>query len=177
MDDLVSTILASLTDHPEEGKNTWAVYDLMCYVPEAFTLLERSLKSGNIQLTFQNPARKKPEHTVLVEYVSLASMLLRKVSLMEWFESFFAKPLRDFQIIHDDVEVQGHRGIEVLGRPKSRWRQLLVPLPLISRKPRRYMKARAWHCEESNKIFAIRVISRDQADELFEVMPIEVVCH
>jgi hypothetical protein len=104
-------------------------------------------------------------------------MLLRKASLAEWFESFFAKSLRDFQISDEDTRIQGHPGVEVRGRPKSRWRQMLLPLPFMSRKPRRYLKARVWHCEESNKIFVVKATSRDEFDDLFEVMPVEVVCH
>ena len=177
LEDVIRSVLASLGDHPEKGMNTWAIYDLMCYVPEEFGLLESGLKSGDIRLTFQDPAAKKTDHTLEVEYVSLASVLLSQASLIEWFESFFAKSLKDFEITHQEQAIQGHSGVEVRGRPKPRWRQLLKPMPFLSPRPRRHMKARAWHCEESNKIYVIRAYSKNPSDGLLEVIPIEVVCH
>ena len=96
---------------------------------------------------------------------------------MRWFEGFYSKWLRDFQISDEPAHIQGHPGIQVRGRPKSRWRQALVPMPFLRRRPRRYMRAWAWHCPPSNKLFVVRAAGRDASDPLFEEMPVEVDCH
>lgn len=176
LDDLIRSVLGSLRDHAEAGRHTWAIYDLECAVPETFQLLERSLKSGNIRLAFHEPKRK-PEHTLQVEYVALAGMLLGRVSLIQWFESFFSRWLRDFQISDEPAHIYGHPGVQVHGRPRFRWPQALLSMPFFRRKARRFMRAWAWHCPPSNKLFVVRAVSRDASDPLFQEMPIEVVCH
>lgn len=111
---------------------------------------EHKLKSGHIELSFE---RGKEE--LRVHRLSMAQMLLRGTDLTEWYGRFFKKQLRDFKYESSPAAMGTMDGIAVEGRPRSRWRQILRPLPLINPRPRRYLEGRIWHSTTTNKICAV----------------------
>ncbi|MEW6755362.1 MAG: hypothetical protein AB1505_30930 [Candidatus Latescibacterota bacterium] len=147
-------VFASLEDHYGEEEWPWSLYGLSFVMPAAFRLESQELRSGHIQLTFQ-----QGKETIRVQRLSLAQTLLRGTELAEWYPLFFRKQLRDLQVETGRAQVKGHPGLHVTGRPRSRWRQLLRPLPLISPRPRVWAETRVWHCQHSNKVCLVDHLS------------------
>lgn len=143
-------VFASLEDHPDERGLFWSLYGLRFFSPAEFTLREHQLKSGHIQLVFE-----KGREELKVHRLSMAKMLLKDAPLGAWYEHFFKKQLRDFKYESAAEAVGEHEGVRIEGRPRSRWRQLLRPLPLVNPRPRRYLLARSWHSSHTNKICAV----------------------
>jgi len=149
MEELAGDIFRTLDDHSHDGILLWSVYGLNFEMSDEYKLEKHDLKSGNIQLTFE-----KKNHVCRIQRLSMAQMLLKGTTLDEWYPNFFKKQLKDFDFdITEGVSVaRGHEGLRVAGRPKSRWRQVLRPLPLVNTRPRQYLDGLVWHCPEENKI-------------------------
>lgn len=181
-EDLVNEIIPTLEDHPRpehEGRTLWSVYGMQFLTPPKYTLSDHELKSGHIRLTFETDGGKQ---SLRIHRLSMAQMLLKKRAFDEWYPSFFYKDLKDFR---HNVEVaepgfRGHEGIRIHGVPRSRWRQILRPLPLVNPRPRRYLNSAAWHCPEQNRICVVEhlVRKKDQIDDaLLEELIEGYVCH
>jgi hypothetical protein len=145
-------ILNSLTDTSPDEAQTWSLYDLICTSPPGYVLETYELKSGHIRLRFD-----LGRNSVQVDRLSLAEMLLKNRTLSDWYKEFFRKELRHSNIETSEAKTFEHMGIEVTGKPKSRWRGLLAPLPFWNVRPRLNMEGRVWPCMESNKIYCVQI--------------------
>jgi len=163
---LVNEVLPTLEDHPREadqGRTFWSVYGMRFLLPAEFVLSDHELKSGHIRLTFE---KDRGDRTLRIHRLSMAQMLLRERDLAEWFPSFFHKDLRDFKHIvtagdpGEAQSVHGHESVRVSGEPRSRWRQILRPLPLVNPRPRRYLESAVWHCPDENRICVVEHLSK-----------------
>ena len=107
-----------------------------------------SSNRATFQLTFE-----KKNHECRIQRLSMAQMLLKGTTLPEWYPRFFRKQLRDFncEIEESEEAAPGHGGLRVMGKPRSRWRQILRPLPLVNTRPRRHLDGRVWHCVEGKQ--------------------------
>ncbi len=162
-EELVDSIFRSLEDHPREGRVSWSIYGLHFEMPEAFQLAGQELKSGHLQLNFT-----RDRQTCRIHRVSLAHLLLKDVRLAEWYQGFFRKQLRDFRIEVEDQDLNGHPGLWVRGQPRSRWLQLIRPLPFLNPKPRLFQDSRVWRCAAADKICIIDHLyrKREEAEDL-----------
>lgn len=166
-------VFAGFEDQPPEAPALWALYDLQCRVPPGYQLESSALRSGHVQLRFSHGAS-----SLQVDRLSMAGILLKGQSLTEWFEGFFRKDLRDLDRTVDSCEVHGHAATRAVGKPRSRWRTLLSPLPLLDVRKRTRLAGLAWHCEESNKIYAVlSFYKRDEDAISIEEVCRAVVCH
>lgn len=156
---LAEEVFRSLNDHGTDGRIFWCIYGMSFWTPEELTLSTHGLKSGNIQLTFEMKG-----HICKVQRLSMAQVLLKETSLKEWYPSFFKKELRDFDYTLREESVKDHNGLRMEGRPRSRWRQLLRPLPFVNPRPRQYADSYIWHCEESNKICVVDHLYRKKGE-------------
>ena len=174
IEETVNTVFSSLRNQPADEQTYWCVYGMGFRAPAAYRLAEHQLKSGHIQLSFT-----EGKHTCRVHRFSLAHMLLKGTDLERWFPVFFKKQLKDMHFEVYSEEVEGHAGLRVVGKPHSRWRQLLRPLPWINPRPRNYLDGRAWHCEASNKICVVEHLYRrkDEAGDVAEEMSHGYICH
>ncbi len=174
MEGVAEEIFRSMQDHPVDGSVFWRVYGLEFIVPEEFSLSEHKLRSGNIELTFE-----KTDHVCRVQRLSLANQLLKGTDLTSWHRNFFKKQLRDLNHDTNETSVQDHAGLAVEGRPRSRWRQFLRPLPFLNPRPRQYLDGRVWHCETTNKICVVDHLykKKDERDDLCDVLTRGYVCH
>lgn len=179
---LVNRIMPTLEDHPHEdhgGRTLWSLYGMRFLSPAGYDLTEHELKSGHIRLTFE---KDRGRQIVRVHRLSMAQMLLKERTLQEWFPSFFHKDLKDFRstVSADPAGLRGHEGIRVEGSPRSRWRQILRPLPLVNPRPRRWLSGAAWHCPQQNRICVVEHLVRKQAeqdDDVLEDLISGYVCH
>jgi hypothetical protein len=172
--EVAEEIFRSLQDHPTDGSVFWCVYGLEFSVPKEFSLSENQLKSGNIQLTFESK-----DHVCRVQRLSMANQLLKGTDLTSWYSNFFKKQLRDLIYDTHEISESGHEALAVEGRPRSRWRQFLRPLPFLNPRPRQYLDGRVWHCEATNKICVVDHLykKKDERDELCAVLSQGYVCH
>ncbi len=153
-------VFQSLEDHATNGQTLWSVYGLRFAMPEDYKLKEYQLKSGHIQLSLE-----QGRHICTVHRISLAHILLKDTTLANWYNGFFKKQLRDFNYEIFETEIGGHPGIRIEGRPRSRFRQLLRPLPFLNPRPRQYMDANLWHWEEGNKICIVDHLYRKKDEK------------
>ena len=174
LEDVVRAILPTLEDHPRDDQVFWSIYGLSFFAPADYRLTEHQLKSGHIQLSFE-----QGKHVCRVQRLSLASMLLKNTTLKEWYPVFFKKQLRDLNCEFFEEEMCGHEGLRGAGRPRGRWRQLLRPLPLISPRPRQYLDNRVWHCQASDKICIVDHLYRKKAEagDLAQQVSYGYICH
>jgi hypothetical protein len=160
-------VLLTLEDQAPEGPRRWALYDLLCDIPPGFDLETCTLRSGHIQLRFTHG-----QSTLRVDRLSMAGILLKERPVQAWFEDFFNKELRDLDCTFKPYLDQRHRGIHASGNPRSRWRTILSPLPLLNVRKRLALDGCAWHCPESNKIYAVLTLYQKKEDTI----PVEEVC-
>jgi hypothetical protein len=109
----------------------------------------------------------------------MAAMLLKETTLKDWYPGFFRKDLRDLKVEISATQVKGHEGLQISGRPRSRWRQLLRPLPFLSPRPRQFMDSRVWVCGETNKICIVDYLYRKKGSslEITEQLVDGYLCH
>ena len=155
MEDVVRKIVPTMEDHASDGSLLWSVYGLTFSMPAEFKLAEQALKSGHLQLTFQDKRQ-----LCRVQRLSLGRMLLKGTTLGAWYRAFFKKQLRDLNIQVQEEGFNGHEGVRVTGFPRSRLLQLLRPLPFISSRPRQYLDSKAWLCTEKDKICVVDYLYR-----------------
>lgn len=176
---LVNEVFPTLEDHPragQDGATFWSVYGLAFHAPSGFVLAEHELKSGHIKLTFE---KDRGAHALRVHRLSMAHMLLRGTDLSDWYGSFFRKDLRDLSCATTAVPVRGHEGLRVTGAPRSRWRLLLRPLPLVNPRPRRFVENAAWHCPQQNRLCVVEHLYRRRGEggDLLDRLIDGYVCH
>ncbi|MBI2502082.1 MAG: hypothetical protein HYW07_02480 [Candidatus Latescibacteria bacterium] len=158
-EDLVGEVFQSLDDHPHEGQVCWSVYGLRFQLPAAFKLSGQELKSGHLQLSFA-----RDRQVCRVHRLSLAHLLLKDTGLADWYQGFFHKQLRDFKVEVEEAPLRGHPGLRVRGQPRSRWLQLVRPLPFLNPRPRQYQDSRVWRCEAADKICIIDHLYRKREE-------------
>ncbi|MBM3278022.1 MAG: hypothetical protein FJY95_08065 [Candidatus Handelsmanbacteria bacterium] len=174
VEDLVDQIFGSLEDHPRQGQVSWSLYGLHFELPEAFKLSGQELKSGHLQLSFT-----RDRQTCRVHRFSLAHVLLKGVSLADWYQGFFRKQLRDFKVEVAAEDLRGHSGLRVRGQPRSRWLQLIRPLPFLNPRPRQFQDTRVWRCEAADKICIIDHLyrKREEGEDLPQRLSDGYFCH
>ena len=173
---LVNEVLPSLEDHPRGELQYWSLYGLTFHAPPDFELTEKELKSGHVKLTFEKDGGAQ---VLRVHRLSMAHMLLKGTDLSHWYPSFFRKDLRDVNHEIARADVRGHHCLRVTGRPQSRWRQVLRPLPFVNPRPRRHLRGAVWHCPDLNRICIVEHLFKkleQGGDTLDEVMD-GYVCH
>ena len=171
--DSIQRILNSIRDTSPDGHRTWALYDLVCSSPPRFSLESYELKSGHLRLCFQ-----RGQDILQVDRLSLAQVLLKRRTLLDWYKEFFRKSLRQVNLDFRETQVGNHPGLLLSGKPKSRWRGLLMPLPFWNVRPRLNMEARVWTCNHENKIYAVHAYYKKQKDAPdIENVWRSVICH
>lgn len=165
--DFVEGVLRSLIDDAGRDQLLWSIYGLHFYMPRDYALAGHDLKSGHIQLRFE-----KGKSECRVHRLSMAHLLLKNSELAHWYPAFFKKHLRDFQVEISDELVCGHSGLRVEGRPRSRWRQLLKPLPFVNPRPRLFLNSRVWHRQDLDKIGIVEHLyrKRDEASDIVDTI-------
>ncbi|MGY8825962.1 MAG: hypothetical protein ACKVJG_18835 [Candidatus Latescibacterota bacterium] len=171
MPDFVERVFRSLVDESGQDRLLWSIYGLRFYMPKDYKLTSHDLKSGHIQLHFE-----KGKDECRVHRLSMARFLLKGSELAHWYPDFFKKHLRDFQVEIIDELVCGHGGLRVEGRPRSRWRQLLRPLPFVNPRPRLFLNGRVWYRQDLDKIGIVEHLYRKR-DESTDIVNMTVNGH
>lgn len=169
---VATRLLNSLQDHPAGETATWAMYGLSVQVPVTYTLKEHQFLTGRILLRFAGGGSE-----IEVERLSLADILLRGRTFDTWFAETTdgeiaqqaALPAEGFR--HPGLIASGSMADPATARRRLRW------LPLRRRAKRRALDRCAWHCPDSNKLYAVRLVgSATDAGQVLRVAR-SVGCH
>lgn len=158
VEDILPLILNSLEDTDPKIAQPWALYDMQCTSPAGYQLESFELKSGHVRLKFE-----QENNTLLIDRLGLAKTILSKRQLDNWYPEFFGKDVRHLHI-DTHLKTEDNQYLTINGRPKSRWRGLLQPLPFWNMRPRQQLTARVWTDFEENKIFAVHGFWKKQED-------------
>jgi hypothetical protein len=165
-------ILASLREHGEAGWNTWGVHGLQAQVPEEFQLEKHTLVTGHVMLRFRNRSR-----LLVLQQWGLANVALKGTDVAEWYEYQERNRLGRFTYRRDRAPFRGHEAFRMSGRDRllpgiAKALQQLMGLT----RPSLGFHACAWHCPESNRIYAVSA-EHPRGDNVFEQVLERVVCH
>jgi len=163
---LAKRIFASFREHPDDGRLDWSFYEFRFSIPDSFYLETSSLKTGCLEMCFDD--RKDEMEAVRV---SLAEVLLKKNRLEDWFTEFYAKRLKRMEVELSREKFKGHEAVRC--RATSSIRRNLLKIF----QSKRYLNSLAWHCRDSDKLFIFRVTSSKQDDQRLEEYAQLVQCH
>lgn len=165
---LAARVIGSLEDHSEDGWTLWAAYDLRARVPSDFVATTQKLMTGLLELSFVRDLEK----LTLIRY-GMANVALRRTSLLEWSKEKLApRTHRDAKLTAVEAEIRGHPGVSAAG-DRTRFPHGIARFVVHCMRrsyPDRVI-CRVWHCEESNKIYAVEaLIDRQNADLIDDVL-------
>ncbi len=162
--ELAAQVLETLECHGQGGWETWSVFDLHLEMPMEFKLERARFVTGRLELEWIRPrpagamAWSKREERMALARFSLAASVLQNENLEEWTNRV-VRPLdkkRSYGKL-SETQVDGHAGVLAQGALKDfRRRLLFYALDWLLRRARPLTQLRAWHCEPSNKLFALR---------------------
>lgn len=167
-------ILTSATDHPAGHTNLWSAYQLSVSIPRRYKLDKQKLMSGYLLLSFADGSRK-----IAVERYGLADVLLKSVDLEMWFRNTYKKAFAGYGFSIEKEEAEIDERITITGS-KSRLtdRIPMSPVLLLDKIARRnILSAQIWRCHQSNRIFAVRTISKVDAPKTAREIAASIQCH
>jgi len=156
----------SVRDHASGDNDVWSAYGVRLEVPSDYDLAGSSLRVGLVDLQF---VRKDWQIDLL--RAAMADVQIRRSGLAAWFAKTYAKRLRHYTTTTTRTEFRGHAALAVSGRTKMA-RTLMKPL-----RPRDRIYVRAWHCQNTDKLFIFRLSAPKEAEDLFDDLLKTVVCH
>ncbi len=163
---IAKRVFRSMQDHAT-GLERWGVYDMEFRVPAAARLERTFLRAGRLELLFSH---KQAEIEILRSGV--AELVLRNQTVDQWFRKLYAKRVRSFSLgAPEQTKVRGHEAHLYSGgiRAGRRIASLLIR--------KRYAHCYLWRCGESDKLFVVRVTSREPKGETARALAEQVVCH
>jgi len=170
---LASSILSSLEDHGEDGRELWSLYGLQVRVPKGWVLDKHQLMAGYTMLQFRRGGR-----LLRAERWALASVALKDATLDDFLWERSRKFWKEYSTASEEAEWQGHPGVEFTGRTRKVWLRVAAPVSRWVKRPLAdQLTARAWHCGDENKIFAVHATHPRGDLALLDDAVESVVCH
>jgi hypothetical protein len=170
--DVASEMFGSLRDHPLEGWNTWALYDLIAGIPAEFTLKSQKLMSGRLRLEFE---RRGGERIVLERW-GLANVVRKRFTLAEWMKTTYQTDAYRAGVTEEMAHT--HPAVRATGMERgviARFRALREAIGTWSLAA--HYQACLWECPESNKIYMIQIWHNRRTQGLLEEIVSRCVCH
>jgi hypothetical protein len=165
-------ILDSIEDHPVDGKNTWALYDLEVKIPKEYKIQRQKLMSGYIKLDFTYKAS-----SLIVERWGPADVILKDATLSEWIQQKNATSLKQYRFEETEQTFHGHSGAQFRGTLKGIRRRLKAFwMGIFKQRPPQELVLSAWHCPEANRIFIISGMAPIDDPIVGEVVD-SLICH
>ncbi|MDO8589548.1 MAG: hypothetical protein Q7T82_21195 [Armatimonadota bacterium] len=168
---LSAAILGSICEHADPGWNTWGLYDLQVPVPESLGLKRHSLMSSFVELEFAG----RGERLLVQRWGLAANTLLKKTSFADWLANSYLRGIEGYRVVAASVE-DPHEALAFEGR-RSLLKFLLSTISRLRGKSMpRSVTGRAWYCEDSNRIYAVRHYHRGDSG-LDPVLRDKIKCH
>jgi hypothetical protein len=169
---LAAPILASIREHGEAGWNTWGVHGLTAEVPNSFQLERHTLVTGHVMLRFRSRSR-----LLVLQQWGLANIALKGTDIAEWYEYQERNRLSRYTYRRDRSPFRGHEALRMSGRDKF--------VPAIAKafhhvsglsRPALGFSACVWHCDETNRIYAVSA-EHSRGDDTFHEVLRRMLCH
>lgn len=169
---VAAPILASIEEHGEGGWNTWGVHGLHAQVPEAFQIERQTMVTGHIMLRFRSRSR-----VLILQQWGLANVALKGTDVAEWYEYQERSRLGRYAYQRERRPFRGHEAFWLSGRDKLApgIAKAIQHLSAFTR-PSLGFHACAWHCEETNRIYAVSA-EHPRGDDLFNQVLQRLSCH
>jgi hypothetical protein len=170
VDALASEVLGSLEDHGSDDRLTWAVYGMICRVPQRLALEGQKLMAGYLELSFLDRQER-----LQVRRWGMAGIALETKSLREWIDETYASR-REVVFQAAATQIHGHEAVVLSGHRRrfAHRARYAVERALRLRRAVEWT-CWLWCCPESNRIHAIEHWHRE-GSALPEVAE-SVVCH
>jgi hypothetical protein len=169
---VAAPILASIREHGEAGWETWGVHGLTAEVPRQYQLERHTLVTGHVMLRFRSRSR-----VLMLQQWGLANVVLKGTHVAEWYEYQERNRLSRFKYRRDSTPFRGHEAFRMSGRDKiaPALAKTLHHLSGLSR-PSLGFHACVWHCEETNRIYAVSA-EHPRGDDTFSQVLSRMMCH
>lgn len=166
-------IVDSIKDHGDPGWRDWSIFGLKIAVPEGFKLEKHVLLSGYTRLVFKSRVGE-----LTIEQWALASRLLKRSSIEEWYKKDSLSLVKGFNVALGPVEDEEleHPGCRITGRRVGLVNMVKTLLKSLTLRPLPgKMTGYVWHCPESNRLFSIRLVHSSAS--FMESIRERMVCH
>ena len=172
MGTVASQLFGTFEDHPTDGFDLWALYDLRASIPIEFTLQSHKLMSGHLQLVFSRGAER-----IVLDRWGLANVTLKKFTDDEWLRNNALCRLDGMEKRRETMAI-GHDGALFQGALPAGGRMFAFreAKGSLRRFPTRYTGG-VWHCPDSNKLFAIQMLHNRHTEGLWEQVLQKCLCH
>ncbi len=169
---IASQLFATCEDHSSDGFDLWALYDLKCQVPVDFVLQSHKLLSGHLQLVFWRGAER-----IVIERWGLANITLKKFTTPEWLLNNAYCKISKLEKTEAETPF-GHTCTKISGGlpPGGMFFALRDAKGSVRKFPTRYIGT-AWHCEQTNKLYAIQLMHHRRSEQLWEQIMDRCKCH
>ena len=145
-------VLASFRDHGTDQRVAWALYDIVAFLPDYFTLERHRFETGRFVLEFKGRRCR----LTLFRWAP-AEVLLQKQRLSEFAETFAGGAGLEFRLL----TIAGHPGVEGRDPAPTGWMACLnTRLGLSS-----FRRLRLWHVAGRNRILGVRLEGRRPIDD------------
>jgi len=171
--ELAGNVLLSIDDHPTDGWVLWSAYGFSCYAPEDFKVSGQKLMAGLIELEFEKDTEK-----IKMARWGMANVALKKKTLEQWIGGEAAKELRKHKADREQTSILGHDGLTIEGsnigglQLLHRFYLHCTDKPYADR-----LIARAWHCEETNRIYYVETYVDRANVGLADELVARIECH
>jgi hypothetical protein len=172
---LISRVFSSFEDHAIGGAELWSVYDMNFKIPSEFQLKDQKLMPGYLQFSF---IREGDSFVLDIERWGLTDVLLRELTVREWYEGQYASRLKGNKVNYEEVELHGHTGFKASGETGRWFHEWRLAFERLTRsKTPTHTHSVFWHCEESKKIFVVNMADRDPINPIVNYVASHVKCH
>ncbi len=169
---IASDMLDSMRDHREDGWIEWALYGLDFAVPPGYVISKQTLMSGYLALNF----RKGPR-TIVVERWGLASTLVGKDTIEEWYRKDAMPDVKGYRAAFTPESTAGHEGMRLDGRRHGIVQMIKAAAYSLTLHPHPGMLTGfVWHCEGSNRLYSVRA-NHSEGEEIAERIRTLIKCH
>ena len=143
-------------------------------IPRRYKLDKQKLMSGYLLLSFADGSRK-----IAVERYGLADVLLKSVDLETWFRNTYKKAFAGYGFSIENENDEIDEKITITGsKIRLTDRIPMSPVLLLDKIARRNrLSAQVWRCHQSNRIFAVRVISKVDVLKTATEIVESIQCH
>jgi hypothetical protein len=146
-------VLSSFRDHGTDNRVAWALYDIVAFLPDYFTLERHRLEAGRFVLEFKGRRCR----LTLFRWAP-AEVLLQKQRLSEFAETFAGGAGLEFRLL----TIAGDPGVD--GRDAAPTGFLACWKTWLGLSS--FRRLRLWHVAGRNRILGVRVEGRRPIDDL-----------
>ena len=169
--EVAQEVLESLDDHGIGGWDTWGVDGLVFLAPSEFELSGWKRMTRYVDLKLVRNQEK-----LMVARWGMVPLVLGDRSVRAWFEEENRRR-RDVSWQAAEATIRGHEGVIARGERKRLAGSLRRRVArALRRSPAVEFDARAWHCQESNRLYLVESLHGGKGEAL-EGTVASVLCH